>query len=192
MAATFDAAAGDVDAGGLGLRTYVDVLRRRRWLVLAVLGAAIAAAGVWTAVEPPVYQAQTTIVIGQGNSLFQVQFGNSIQPFTATMSDLVQSDNLRMEWFRALLADKAHIFQIVVFTCRPGDYLAPGATVRVIDVGASARTVAIAIDDDGVGFPPEATAPWSIASRAAELGGVVRVDPAERPGGHVRIELPEA
>ena len=28
-----------------------------------------------------------------------------------------------MEWFRALLRDKASQFQIVVFTCRPDDYL---------------------------------------------------------------------
>jgi len=42
---------------------------------------------------------------------------------------LVQSDDMRMDWFRALLVEKAHSFQIVVFTCRPGDYLAAGATV---------------------------------------------------------------
>jgi hypothetical protein len=34
-----------------------------------------------------------------------------------------------MDWFRALLAEKARSFQIVVFTCRPGDYLAASATV---------------------------------------------------------------
>jgi hypothetical protein len=33
---------------------------------------------------------------------------------------LVQSDESRMDWFRALLNEKAHIFQIVVFTA---DYL---------------------------------------------------------------------
>jgi len=36
---------------------------------------------------------------------------------------LVQSDDTRMDWFRALLAEKARAFQIIVFTCRPGDYL---------------------------------------------------------------------
>ena len=36
---------------------------------------------------------------------------------------LVQSDGHRMEWFRALLVEKAQRFQIVVFTCRPADYL---------------------------------------------------------------------
>jgi uncharacterized protein YhaN len=42
---------------------------------------------------------------------------------------LVQSDDNRMDWFRALLAEKARNFQILVFTCRPGDYLAKGAMV---------------------------------------------------------------
>jgi len=61
-----------------------------------------------------------------------------------------------------------------------------------ISVDTDARRVAITIDDDGVGFSVGAAPPWSIASRAAELGGTVRVGDADRPGGHVRIELPEA
>ena len=43
-----------------------------------------------------------------------------------------------MDWFRALLADKAHSFQIVVFTCRPGDYLA--ASAMVAEGGLPTRT----------------------------------------------------
>jgi uncharacterized protein YhaN len=74
---------------------------------------------------------------------------------TVVLDDqLVQSDNTRMDWFRALLAEKARVFQIVVFTCRPGDYLAVGATtpkgkavhrdtdggfVRAIDLGRAVR-----------------------------------------------------
>jgi len=42
---------------------------------------------------------------------------------------LVQSDNTRMDWFRALLTEKARSFQIIVFTCRPSDYLLPNALV---------------------------------------------------------------
>jgi hypothetical protein len=34
-----------------------------------------------------------------------------------------------MDWFRALLVEKAHTFQIIVFTCRPGDYLETNAIV---------------------------------------------------------------
>jgi len=55
-----------------------------------------------------------------------------------------------MGWFRALLAEKARTFQIVVFTCRPDDYLkasaktpkgksvhmdTDGGFVRAVDLG---------------------------------------------------------
>jgi hypothetical protein len=42
---------------------------------------------------------------------------------------LVQSDANRMDWFRSLLAEKSRKFQILVFTCRPSDYLDKGAMV---------------------------------------------------------------
>ena len=74
---------------------------------------------------------------------------------TVVLDDqLVQSDNTRMDWFRALLAEKARVFQIVVFTCRPSDYLAASATmpkgkgvhkdtdggfVRAVDLGRAVR-----------------------------------------------------
>ena len=49
--------------------------------------------------------------------------------FVVLDDQLVQSDDTRMEWFRGLLAEKARSFQIVVFTCRPGDYLGQEAMV---------------------------------------------------------------
>ena len=67
-----------------------------------------------------------------------------------------------------------------------------GANSAAISVDASIGKVLITIDDDGVGFPAGAVPPWSIASRAAELGGEVRVGGADRSGGHVEIELREA
>ena len=49
---------------------------------------------------------------------------------TVVLDDqLVQSDDTRMDWFRALLVEKARKFQIIVFTCRPVDYVAQGAMV---------------------------------------------------------------
>jgi len=62
----------------------------------------------------------------------------------------------------------------------------------VITVDANAERVRITIDDDGIGFPAGATPPWSIASRAAELGGAVNLGGGDRPGGHLEVELPEA
>jgi capsular exopolysaccharide synthesis family protein len=73
------------------LRGYLDVIRRRKWIIAATTAVAIAAAAGFTARQPSVYQSETKIVIGQGQSLFQIPNGNVIQPFTATMSDLLKS-----------------------------------------------------------------------------------------------------
>ena len=67
---------------------------------------------------------------------------------------LVQSDDNRMDWFRALLTEKARSFQIVVFTCRPGDYLPANALVP--------KGSAVHVDTDG-GF-----------TRAVDLGRALR------------------
>lgn len=76
---------------GPGLRHYLEVLRRRKWIVLLVTGAAIAAAAALSFLQDPVYRASTKIVVGQGNSLFQPGEANAVTPFTATMGDLVRS-----------------------------------------------------------------------------------------------------
>jgi capsular exopolysaccharide synthesis family protein len=75
-----------------GLSSYLDVIRRRKWLVLAVTAVAVAAAAALSLLSKPVYRAETKIVIGQGGGLVQPGFANSIQPYTATMSDLITSD----------------------------------------------------------------------------------------------------
>ena len=56
-------------------------------LVVAVVSALVA-----TALQKPTYRASTKIVVGQTGGLFQPQFGNAAQPFTQTMSSLLDSD----------------------------------------------------------------------------------------------------
>jgi len=65
------------------------------------------------------------------------------------------------------------------------------ADSAVITADAVGEKVRITIEDDGVGFAAGAGPPWSIASRAAELRGEVRVGRGAHAGGHVQIELPE-
>lgn len=77
---------------GIGLRHYLEVVRRRKWIVIGVVALAGIAAGVASALEKPTYRAETKIVVGQGNSLFQPQVASAVQPFTATMSELVKSN----------------------------------------------------------------------------------------------------
>ncbi|HEX3527143.1 MAG TPA: AAA family ATPase [Thermoanaerobaculia bacterium] len=86
----------------------------------------------------------------QLSTLYRLCLGEYLQTTIVLDDQLVQSDDNRMEWFRALLAEKARAFQIIVFTCRPGDYLdaaamaaedGPGSVdseegfVRAIDLG---------------------------------------------------------
>ena len=65
----------------------------------------------------------------QLSTLYRLCLGEYLQTTIVLDDQLVQSDDTRMEWFRALLAEKARSFQIVVFTCRPSDYLVQGAMV---------------------------------------------------------------
>ena len=65
----------------------------------------------------------------QLSTLYRVCLGEYLRTTVVLDDQLVQSDDTRMEWFRALLAEKARSFQIVVFTCRPSDYLAREAMV---------------------------------------------------------------
>lgn len=65
----------------------------------------------------------------QLSTLYRLSLAEYLQATVVLDDQLVQSDDSRMDWFRALLHEKAHIFQIVVFTCRPSDYLAAASMV---------------------------------------------------------------
>lgn len=68
------------------------------------------------------------------------------------------------------------------------------ASARSIRVRAcpTGSAVSITIDDDGVGFPPDAPLPWSIVSRARESGGRVQLADDGRPGARLVVEMPLA
>lgn len=63
----------------------------------------------------------------QLSTLYRLAMAEYLGTTVVLDDQLVQSDDTRMDWFRTMLAEKARSFQIVVFTCRPGDYLAAGA-----------------------------------------------------------------
>jgi hypothetical protein len=68
-------------------------------------------------------------------TLYRLCLGEHLRTTIVLDDQLVQSDHHRMDWFRAQLAEKARTFQIVVFTCRPDDYL--GAAALVTDGGSA-------------------------------------------------------
>jgi signal transduction histidine kinase len=63
------------------------------------------------------------------------------------------------------------------------------ADAAVISARERDGRVEVAVDDDGVGFPPGAARPWSIASRVEATGGRMWVE-RETRGAHVRIAVP--
>jgi hypothetical protein len=59
----------------------------------------------------------------QLSTLYRLALAEYLRATVVLDDQLVQSDDSRMDWFRTLLNEKARMFQIIVFTCRPGDYL---------------------------------------------------------------------
>ncbi|HST26684.1 MAG TPA: polysaccharide biosynthesis tyrosine autokinase [Gaiellaceae bacterium] len=81
----------ETEGTGIGLRQYLEVLRRRKLIVISFLAISLGAASALTLATTSLYEAQTTIVVGQGTCIVQPQNANAIQPFTATAAGLMHS-----------------------------------------------------------------------------------------------------
>lgn len=91
MTTSSDNHVNDPGETGVELRTYLDVIWRRKWTVVLVTALAIGAAAAFTFTQQSKYAAETTIVVGQAGGLVQPQNANAIQPFSATMTELIKS-----------------------------------------------------------------------------------------------------
>jgi signal transduction histidine kinase len=65
------------------------------------------------------------------------------------------------------------------------------ATTTTLQVRVEGSKINVEVVDDGVGFAAETAPPWSIASRVAELGGLLTMHAAE-PGARLSIVLPRS
>jgi hypothetical protein len=65
----------------------------------------------------------------QLSTLFRLSLAEYLSTAVVLDDQLVQSDGPRMQWFQELLYEKANLFQIIVLTCRPSDYLPSTAIV---------------------------------------------------------------
>jgi receptor protein-tyrosine kinase len=74
------------------VRRYTQVLRRQWWIVALVTVVAIAAAFAYVRRETPVYSASSTVVVGQGDTLFAPGLSVDFQAFTQTISNLLESN----------------------------------------------------------------------------------------------------
>jgi uncharacterized protein YhaN len=62
----------------------------------------------------------------QLSTIFRLSLAEQLHSVVLLDDQLTQSDPLRMEWLRDLIRTLANNIQILVFTCRPADYLLPG------------------------------------------------------------------
>ena len=62
--------------------------------------------------------------------------GDPIEAETLVVLDdqLVQSDDLKLDWFRTALLELAEKVQVLIFTCRPADYPSGGPRTARIDL----------------------------------------------------------
>lgn len=78
--------------GDAPLVSYLWVLRRRALVVVVAVLAAVGASLAVTASDDPVYRARTDLLVGQDGGPFQPGFGNTLEPFTQTVTALLESD----------------------------------------------------------------------------------------------------
>ncbi len=81
---------------------YALVLRRQWWVVTIVAVVAILVAVVYVKQAQPVYAASSSLVVGQGQTLFDPATSVNVQPFTQTISDLLQSNVVARDTISAL------------------------------------------------------------------------------------------
>ena len=66
----------------------------------------------------------------QLSTLFRLTLAEELKTAVILDDQLTQTDSRRMSWLRDLLKEVAKNIQVIVFTCRPDDYLVPTGTRR--------------------------------------------------------------
>jgi receptor protein-tyrosine kinase len=125
----------------LAFQDYLRMLRRRLWIIVLVVALAIGAAISITTLQDPVYRASMKIVVGQGGGIVDVRFGNSIESFTQTMTNLLESDiiaatvvdNLGLQITPRRLRSRLHVSS------------RPESAVLEVAYDASSRSQAVAV-----------------------------------------------
>ena len=131
------------------IATCFQALTRRRYETIR-LTATLGTEGVVVAGEVRSSERMSVGTREQLSTLYRLSLAEYLHTAVVLDDQLVQSDESRMDWFRALLKEKSRSFQIIVFTCRPRDYLekasmvpkgkslhadTDGGFVRAIDLG---------------------------------------------------------
>ena len=81
-----------IESAGSSVRGYLAAIRRQWFIVLLVLAVAMGAAAWWLSRQESEYASEMKIVVGQGQALFGPDVSFAVEPFTQTMTDLLQSE----------------------------------------------------------------------------------------------------
>lgn len=97
----------------------------------------------------------------QLSTIFRLTLAEYLKSAVVLDDQLTQTDTLRMAWLRDLIRDVTGRIQVLVFTCRPSDYLLP-EEIHSAALGSAVRSIDLerAIERGG-----------SDGSRAAAAGG---------------------
>ncbi len=76
----------------VSLADYLRIGQRHLWKIVLVTAMTIGTTAFLTTLQQSVYRASMKVVVGQGGGVFQAQFGNTVQPFTQTMTNLLTSN----------------------------------------------------------------------------------------------------
>ena len=77
---------------GSSLRRYLAAIRRQWLIVVTVVAVSLAVAGWWLSRQDSEYASEMKIVVGQGQALFGPDVSFAVEPFTQTMTDLLESE----------------------------------------------------------------------------------------------------
>lgn len=80
------------DSTGSSLRRYLAAIRRQWLIVVTVLVVTLGVAGWWLSSQESEYASEMKIVVGQGQALFGPDVSFAVEPFTQTMTDLLESE----------------------------------------------------------------------------------------------------
>lgn len=176
------------------LRQYLAVIRRQAWVIILLTVACAAAAVLVSTRQDPVYRASTKIVVGQGRALFGPDVSFAVEPFTQTMTELLQSDVVAERVIREqnLPISATELLDRVEITSKPDtsvlevtyDDTDKARAVRVLGELAASFTQLI---DEGLGGGRTATPTPSASSdgTSAEPVSATVFDPAHLEPGQV-------
>jgi succinoglycan biosynthesis transport protein ExoP len=174
-------------------RRVMAIARRQWWLIGLVLVLALGAATFRIERADPVYESSMKVVVGQGRALFGPSVSFAIQPFTETMSDLLQSEvvaqetitRLRLQMKPADLLSDLHVTSGADTSVLQVSYHSHSVRRGTLILGMVGSVFTELIDRKFAGSPRTTAPAQGLAPDSAEPVTATVFDPAHPVAGRV-------